>query len=283
MRYRSSIAAIVLMSALGAPIGEAGAFDESKYPDMKGQWRRIEPGDPTRYDPSKPAGRGQEAPFTAEYQTIFEAGLADLAVGGQGNDPSYACVPPGMPRIMNVYTPMEILVTPQTTHILIDHINDFRRIFTDGRDWPAEVEPSYQGYSIGKWIDEDGDGRFDVLEVETRHFRGPRALETTGLPLHRDNQSIVKERIYFDKAEPGILHDEITLFDNAFTRPWTVIKNYRRVGGDSPVWRENICSENNNLVEIGGQNFFLSADGHLMPTRKGQAPPDLRYFNQTRK
>jgi hypothetical protein len=121
-----------------------------------------------------------------------------------------------------------------------------------------------------------------VLEVETRHFRGPRALETTGLPLHRDNQSTVKERIYFDKTEPGILHDEITLFDNAFSRPWTVIKNYRRVGGDNPVWRENICSENNNHVEVGGQNFFLSADGHLMPTRKGQAPPDLRYFNQTR-
>ena len=71
----------------------------------------------------------------------------------------------------------------------------YRRIFTDGRDWPAEMEPTYQGYSIGKWIDEDGDGRYDVLEVETRGpFKGPRAFDAAGLPLAFDNQSVFKER-----------------------------------------------------------------------------------------
>jgi len=44
------------------------------------------------------------------------------------------------------------------------------------------------GYSIGNWKDEDGDGRFDLLEVETRNFKGPRNLEATGLPLHRDTR-----------------------------------------------------------------------------------------------
>jgi hypothetical protein len=174
---------------------------------------------------------------------------------------------------------MEIVLTAETTYILIDHIHDNRRIYTDGRDWPENIEPSFEGYSIGKWIDEDGDGKFDVLEVETRHFKGPRALETTGLPLHRDNQTVVKERIYFDKAEPGILHDEITVIDHAFTRPWTVLKSYRRVGGARPVWREAVCTENNNHVEIGKQNYMLSAEGLLMPTRKDQPAPDLRYFN----
>jgi len=43
-----------------------------------------------------------------------------------------------------------------------------RRVFTDGRPWPENEVTSYQGISIGKWIDEDGDGRYDVLEVETR-------------------------------------------------------------------------------------------------------------------
>jgi len=43
-----------------------------------------------------------------------------------------------------------------------------------------EVEPSFQGYSLGKWIDEDGSGRFSLLEVETRHFKGPRALDLNG-------------------------------------------------------------------------------------------------------
>jgi len=202
-RILISAAAVALLMA-GA---DALAWYDAKYPDLKGQWRRVEPGDPTRFDPTKPAGLGQQAPLTPEYQAILEKGLADLAVGGQGNDLSYTCLPPGMPRIMNVYSPMEIVVTPETTYILIDHIHDNRRIYTDGREWPADVEPSFAGYSIGKWLDENGDGKYDVLEVETRHFKGPRALETTGLPLHKDNQTIVKERIYFDKAEPGILHD----------------------------------------------------------------------------
>jgi hypothetical protein len=111
------------------------------------------------------------------------------------------------------------------TYILINWDDHNRRIFTDGRDWPSVLEPTFSGYSIGKWIDEDGGGRYDVLEVETRGpFKGPRAYDGAGLPLHFDNQSIFKER-----------------------------------------------------------NYFLGGDGFLMPAKKDQAPPDLRYFNQTRK
>ena len=47
-----------------------------------------------------------------------------------------------------------------------------------------------------------------MLEVETRGpFKGPRAYDATGLPLHFDNQSIFKERIFRDKDDPKILHD----------------------------------------------------------------------------
>ena len=84
--------------------------------------------------------------------------------------------------------------------ILIDWVEHTRRIYTDGRDWPKEIEPTLVGYSIGKWIDEDNDGRYDVLEIETRGFKGPRHYDAGGLPLHRDNQSVFKERIYLDKA-----------------------------------------------------------------------------------
>jgi hypothetical protein len=42
---------------------------------------------------------------------------------------------------------------------------------------------------------------------------------------------------------------------------------------------ENDCSEDNHHVAIGKENYFLSADGYLMPTKKGQMPPDLRYFS----
>jgi len=143
------------------------------------------------------------------------------------------------------------------------------------------VEPTYQGYSIGRWIDEDGDGVYDVLEVETRGpFKGPRAYDATGLPLHFDNQSTFKERFHLDKNNPNLLHEEITVFDHALTRPWSVDKTYRRNPNPYPRWNRISCAEGNNYVVIGTDTYFLSGDGFLMPTKKDQAPPDSRYFKK---
>src|SRR3981081_3566852 len=226
MLDRSLMGAIALVSALGAAMIEARAFDDTKYTDLKGQWRPI--GGPMRFDTNKPWGQGQQAPLIPEYQAIFEANLVDQAAGGQGTTPTFTCISPGMPRVTNGYGQMEIVITPETTHILVQHIHDNRRIFTDGRSWPAEIEPSLLGYSIGKWIDTTGTGRYDVLEVETRGFKGPRAFDSSGIPLHHDNATIVKERIYSDAADRNVVHDEVTVLDHALTRPWTVNKKYRR-------------------------------------------------------
>jgi hypothetical protein len=183
-----------------------------------------------------------------------------------------------MPRIMNNYEGAEFVITPDTVHVFMEHIHDSRRIYTDGRPWPAFIEPTFAGYSLGQWKDEGGAGRYNVLEIETRGLKGPRSYDNTGLPLHPDNQSVFKERIFQDKADANILVVEITTIDNALTRPWTAIKKYRRVQNQRPVWRESVCAESNAHVEIGGQGYMLSADGLLMPAKKDQAPPDLRYF-----
>jgi hypothetical protein len=273
---RRSIGAIALGAALSVTLAGAAAAAEMKYPDFKGQWERV--GAPRWVQP------GQKAPLTPEYQAVFEANVADMAAGGQGNVPSWYCLPQGMPMMMNIYDPMEIVVVPDTTYILISHVNDaYRRIYTDGRGWPKEAEPTYAGYSIGKWIDEDGDGRYDVLEVETRHLRMPRTYDSTGIPFHKDGQTVIKERIYLDKADPDTLYDEITTFDHALTHPWTVLKKAHRNPDPRPVWLSEVCAEDNVLVRIGDDAYFLSADGYLMPTRKGQQPPDPRYFGQPRK
>ncbi|HLQ94576.1 MAG TPA: hypothetical protein VK148_31545 [Xanthobacteraceae bacterium] len=284
--YRNLIGAVAF-AALSMTVTGAQAFDDSKYPDWKGQWMggwiHRNPGvtGQPSYDPLKSDGRGQQAPLTPEYQKIHEASLADQANGGPGSDPQAACLPSGMPRMMIGYYPMEIIITPDTTHLLMEHIHNFRRIYTDGRSWPEDIDPSFAGYSIGKWVDEDGDGRYDVLIVETRGLKGPRAFDSTGLPLHNDNQTIVKERIYQDKSNPNIIYDEITTIDNALTRPWTVTKNYNRDPNPQPVWREFICAEANSWIIIGKEGYYVSADGRLMPTRKGQPPPDTTYFKQT--
>jgi hypothetical protein len=223
--------------------------------------------------------------LTPEYQAILEASLKDQANGGQGNWMSGArCLPPGMPATMNGYNSMEIVVLPEVTYVLVEHdLPIHRRIFTDGRDWPREIEPTFQGYSIGQWLDSTGSGRYDLLEVETRGFKGPRSLDNSGLPLHADNQTVIKERIYFDKSDPGLLHDEMTMTDHALTRPWNALKSYRRSAEKYPVWREENCPEITLLTKIGDEVYFKGADGKLLPTRKDQPPPDLRYFKQTPK
>ena len=119
--------------------------------------------------------------------------------------------------------------------------------------------------------------------VETRNLKGPRSYDSTGLPLHRDNQAVIKEKIYLDKADPNTLYDEITVIDHALTRPWTITKKYLRNAETHPLWRETVCAENNHHVVIGTENYFLSAEGYLMPAKKDQPPPDLRYFNKAGK
>ena len=121
MLYRGTIGAISLTMALSIPLFGAHAFDDSKYPDWKGQWMGgwIRPapgvtGQPS-YDPRKSDGRGQEAPLTPEYQAIFEASLNDQAQGGQGNDPRFTCIPTGMPRIISVNFTLEIVPVPKIT------------------------------------------------------------------------------------------------------------------------------------------------------------------------
>jgi hypothetical protein len=285
MLRRSSTIAMALVSALTALIADARAWDDTKYPDLKGQWVRGYPGG-ARFDPAKGIGTRQEAPLTAEYQAIYQANVAEQAKGGQGIDPTYRCLSPGMPRVMHVYSPMEIVVTPDTTYILIEHIHDSRRIHTDGRDWPENMDqdPQFSGYSIGRWVDEDGGGRYAALVVETRGLKNPRTYDATGIPFHADGRTIIKEKIFLDKASSSTLYDEITVIDNALTRPWSALKTYRRAAAKGPIWwREDICAENNAHVVVGKEDYFLSADGFLMPAKKDQAPPDLRYFKQTGK
>jgi hypothetical protein len=277
MTQQSSIGALAVLAALLLPPlmlpgGGARAFDQSKYPDLKGQWERI--GSP-RWD-------DDHAPLTGEYQAIFQANLKDMREGGQGIDPTYTCLSPGMPRIMNAYDPMEIVVTPSTTHILIQHIHDMRRIFTDGRDWPKNEDPTFAGYSIGKWSDTKGSGRYDLLEVETRNLKGPRVYDASGLPFHADNETVINERIYLDSADPNLLHDDITVQDHALTRPFSANKKYARSKDAQPVWLESQCTDGNHHVLIGKENYYVSEDGFLMPVKKNQPPPDLKYFKPAR-
>src|SRR6202049_552908 len=287
MLYRSAMGVVALAAMLCAAASGARAFDDAKYPDLHGQWigvRGTAGGGQPSFDPIKRWGTTQDAPLLPDYEAMFKANLIDQREGGQGTNATSTCLAPGMPMVMNAHSPMEIIVLPEITYFRVDHIRDtHRRIYTDGRDWPAALEPGFDGYSIGRWIDTKLDGHYDLLEVETRGFKGPRVYDSAGLPLHEDNQSIIKERIFQDPADPNLIHDEITTIDHALTRPWTVTKSYRRMQVARPVWREVVCAEGNQHVKIGNEAYLLSADGYLMPTKKDQSAPDLKYFKPAQK
>jgi hypothetical protein len=279
MPFRNMIGWTAAVALIAGPVAGQQLFDESKYPAFEGQWIRA--GSIERYDPTKPPARGQEAPLTSEYQAIFEANLADVAKGGFGDDPVYSCIPEGMPRAMNLILPMEFVIKRNTTYIHMEYLSMLRRIYTDGRDFPQDEAPSWMGYSIGKWIDESGSGHFDVLEVETRNLKNPRTYDASGVPMHKDGQTIVKERFYLDKSNPDILYDQVTTYDHALTRPWSVMKTMRRE--PNPIWVESVCNENNLQVNIGNEHYMLNDVGELMPAKKDQPPPDLKHFNQSKK
>jgi hypothetical protein len=210
---------------------------------------------------------------------VLEANLAKGKAGIQF-DIKGTCGPVGMPRVMMMYEPMEIVIKPKVTYMLIESMSPVRRIYTDERQFPnpEESDPAFVGFSVGKWLDTDNDGTYDTLEIETRNMRGPRLFDSVGTPLSKDNDTVVKEKIYLDKSNPDVLWNEITTQDGALTRPWTVKRFYKRE--HHPIYEEYSCTEDNRWVAIGGELYLADSEGYLMPIQKGQSAPDPKYLQK---
>src|SRR5438309_10056993 len=103
MRISNPTGAVALAAALLLLSAEALAFDDAKYPDFAGQWFRI---GHAQWDPAKPIGFAQEPPLKPAYRESYVASVANQNAGGQGNNMTPHCIPPGMPRAMIGYEPM---------------------------------------------------------------------------------------------------------------------------------------------------------------------------------
>jgi hypothetical protein len=273
MPSRLTCAAASLLSFLCLAAGGAAAEEAKTNPAFAGMWNRASK--PSTWDVTKPAGPGQQAPLKPEYESVYAANRAKQKTG-EYFDPQAACKPTGMPRMMTIYDPVEIVVTPPVTYMLLESTSPIRRIFTDGRSWPQEANPGFAGLSLGTWTDGAGSGR--TLEIETRFLKGTRIVEATGIPLAEDGSTIIKERLWLDAKDGDLMHNEITIIDNAFTRPWTVERQYRRE--HEPIWEEYNCMEDNRWVVLGGWVYLLDEDGYLMPSAKDEPPPDPKLFEK---
>jgi len=268
----SSLSLVIVVSILAAlttactsnPATLANANSYPHYPDWSGQWERIGSLNwpPEGYQVAGPA------PLTPEYQAIYENNLALRKSGVLAGDPPATCLPPGMPRVMKMSFPMEIIITPKLTYIYADWESQVRRVYTDGRSWPEYILPEFNGYSLGTWHDENNDGINDMLAIETRGIKGPRSIDSSGVVLHENNETVVFEEIR--QLDTKTLEDKITTIDAAFTHPWTIKQHYNHVT-ENIIWVEYVCAEGNRHIKLGDEWYFLNDEkGILEPTREGQ-------------
>ena len=128
------------------------------------------------------------------------------------NDPLSHCLPTGLVRLHTFPLFRKIVQVPGLVVILNELNASYRQIFTDGRPLPVDPNPSWNGYSSGKW---EG----DTLVVETTGFRDGLWLDTGASPL--TDSARITER--FRRVNYGTLEIELTVDDKkAYTKPWTI-------------------------------------------------------------
>ncbi len=146
----------------------------------------------------------------------YKPGMAELAKARRQppkrDEPLTHCLPFGIVERHTHQTFRNIVQTPGLFLILNEYNASYRQIFTDGRPLPEDPQPSFDGYSIGKW---DG----DTLVVQTSGFKDGIWLDAYGDPM--TDQPKITER--FRRVDFGHLQIELTVDDpGAYTKPWTV-------------------------------------------------------------
>jgi hypothetical protein len=171
-------------------------------------------------------------PGAMEKYKANRAGLSGLSDKGLDElDPNTYCYPPGAPRSMVMPYPFEIVQRPDIVYLLFEYNSGVRRIYTDGRKHPADVEPTWMGHSTGTW-------QGDTLVVDTVAIRPETWLDPLGTP-HSDALHMVER---FRRPSPGTLEVEF-LFDDSktFTKQWGGKRIYQ--AGKMEISEYIVCEE----------------------------------------
>ena len=148
-------------------------------------------------------------------------------------------LPLGYTRGINSPMPVEIVQRPDRIVLLYEMNNTFHMVFTDGRDHPKDLQPTWFGHSIGKW---EG----DALMVDTVGFNDKTRVDTQGHP-HTEALHVVE---HFRRTDATHMAYDVTITDpGAYTRPWKNLRTFTL----RPDWEimEYNCEENNKDVNEG--------------------------------
>jgi hypothetical protein len=197
---------------------------------------------------------GGPTPFLPWAATFFDERAKAEASGMPLFDTNASCLPSGVPRVLPVPYPLDIVQTPDATIIGIEVMHSFRVVHMDDKPPPPEYKASYLGYSRGHW---EG----DTLVVVTTGMNGFTQVDEEGRP--KSSQIKVTERIH--KVAPDILENTYTIDDpGTYSRPWTARARFKW----APDYRlsEYICEENNrNKPDASGK--LRHGDGGRFATR----------------
>ena len=182
----------------------------------------------------------ENVPMTPEARKIHEA----RATGLLGYDePDAHCLPQGVPKINSAPVPFKIVQTEKLVVLVYEAFNLWRQVHLDGREFGDDLNPSWLGYSKGRWEGDD-------LVVDTRGLNGKQWLDHGGLPTSDKLQ--VTER--FRRPAFGRLEIELTINDPTYyTKPWSVTTSARLLVGTELF--EFICNENEKSTKHMGPNI----------------------------
>ena len=191
-------------------------------------------------------GRSPDAPsLTPEYLAKWETIRKSRMAGSYEFDNNAKCLPPGMPAMMSMAYGMEVMQTRDKITFFSELNDALRRVYLDGRKPTARHldDPTYAGYSTGRW---EG----DTLVVDTVALHPDSFIE--GFTPHSDAMT-VNERIRL--IAPGMLENRITVTDpKALTKPWQVVRTYRKASPPNDELREFACAEGLTR-ELGVKKF----------------------------
>jgi hypothetical protein len=214
----ASIPSIVVFVLICSPVQAQWVKVPATKPNMSGPPPRGADGKPELsgiWEPVKSYVGNISADLKEElpYQPATKALVDQRKSGAHANeDPPAHCLPQGVPRLGSAPAPWRLIQTPGYIAILHEAFGLWRQIFTDGRELGNEFNPTWLGYSSGKW---DG----DTLVVETKGFNGEGWMDQMGRPT--TESTVVIER--FHRKDYGHMDIQITVEDpKLYTKPWTV-------------------------------------------------------------
>jgi hypothetical protein len=196
-------------------------------PDLSGFWM---PEDPVKHLLNLAADlKPEDVPLKPWAQDLYKQ-----RIDTEGKDhPGVSCLPSGIPEKDNIPDGLKLVQTEDLVIFLHESRTIYRQIFTDGRPLPKNAQPTWMGYSIGRWDN-------DTLVVETIGQNGKTWLDMRGLPA----TPAIKVTERLTRPNIGRMNIEVTIDDpEAYTKPWKVNLTWRLLPDAELI--ESICEENN--------------------------------------